>query len=112
MRAVVRGDDVNCQRGGKEVHAADVAQAVGLLLSADAAVITGQAFNCYDRYISEFEVATMAKNITGSASSITGESKQPQHQIVTEKLRGLGMAFGGEALLEKTVRELIAAAGA
>ena len=27
VRAIVRGDDVDCQRGGKEVHAADVARA-------------------------------------------------------------------------------------
>ncbi|MCH7987718.1 MAG: NAD(P)-dependent oxidoreductase [Planctomycetes bacterium] len=112
VRAVVRGDDVDCQRGGKEVHAADVAKAVGVLLSADAGAITGQAFNCYDRYVSEYDVAKMAKKITDSASSITGEPKQPKHQILTSKLRGLGMVFGGEALLEKTVSELIAAASA
>ena len=35
VAAVVRGEPVRCLRGGKEVHAADVAKAAGLLLQAD-----------------------------------------------------------------------------
>jgi hypothetical protein len=111
VRAIVRGKPVTCRRGGKEVHAADVAKGVGVLLSADADAITGEAFNCYDRYVSEYDVATLAKSITGSNSRIDGEPKQPKHQIVTDKIRRLGTVFGGETLLEQTVRELIAAAG-
>src|SRR5437762_973245 len=48
VRAVVKGEAVTCQRGGKEVHAADVAKAVELLLNAPASAVAGQAFNCYD----------------------------------------------------------------
>lgn len=105
VSAVVRGETVKCSRGGKEVHAADVAKAVGVLLTADG--IVGEAFNCYDRYVSELEVATLAKEISGSSSQIIGEPIQPKHQIVTDKIRALGMQFGGEALLKKTVAELI-----
>ena len=36
VSAVVRGETVRCSRGGKEVHAADVAKAVGVLLAAGA----------------------------------------------------------------------------
>jgi len=110
VRAIVRGDDVDCQRGGKEVHAADVARAAGVLLKADNSAITGEAFNCYDRYISEYDVATMAKQLCGSSSRISGEQPRPKNQIVTEKLRAVGMEFGGNALFEKTVSELIDAA--
>src|SRR5690606_11822119 len=35
ISAVVRGDEVACSRGGKEVHAADVAKAISILLTAD-----------------------------------------------------------------------------
>jgi nucleoside-diphosphate-sugar epimerase len=105
VSAVVRGETVQCKRGGKEVHAADVAKAVGVLLTADR--VAGEAFNCYDRYVSELEVATMAKQLSGSNSQIIGEPIQPKHQIVTDKIRALGMQFGGEALLKKTVAELI-----
>jgi nucleoside-diphosphate-sugar epimerase len=111
VRSVARGDDVECRRGGKEVHAADVARAVEILLTADDARITGEAFACYDRYISDHEVATIAREMSGSRSTIRGTPPAPKNQIVTDKIRALGMTFGGRPLLEQTVRELLDAAG-
>ncbi|MFO0910811.1 MAG: NAD(P)-dependent oxidoreductase [Isosphaeraceae bacterium] len=108
VSAVARGEEVECLRGGKEVHAADVARAVALLLNADAATITGEAFACYDRYISEFEVATIAKRLSGSQAVIAGAAPTPKNQIVTEKIRALGMTFGGLPLLEETIQALLA----
>ncbi len=105
VSAVVRGETVHCSRGGKEVHAADVAQAVGVLLTAPE--IAGEAFNCYDRYVSELEVARLAKELSGSASQIVGEPRQPKNQIVTQKIRALGVQFGGEELLKQTVAQLV-----
>ncbi len=105
VAAVVRGETITCSGGGKEVHAGDVAKAVGILLTADD--IAGQAFNCYDRYISEFDVATLAKEISGSTSRIDGEPMQPKHQIITDKIRALGMQFGGDERLRQTVAELV-----
>ncbi len=107
VRAVVRGEQVECRGGGKEVHAADVARAVALLLRSDG--IQGEAYACYDRYVSRYEVATLAREISGSAATILGEPSEPKHQIVTEKLRGLGMQFGGERLLRETITELVEA---
>lgn len=106
---VVRGETVDCQRGGKEVHAADVARASGILLGAKPEAVAGQSFNCYDRYISEWEVATLAKEISGSHATIQGECPSPKHQIDTTKLRSLGMEFGGRPLLVQTIRELVEA---
>jgi hypothetical protein len=34
----------------------------------------------------------------------------PKHEIVTEKLRRLGMTFGGQPLLVETIRQLLEAA--
>ncbi len=110
VEAVARGEEVVCRRGGKEVHAADVAKAVGILLSADG--IAGEAFNCCDRYVSEHEVATIAKDLSGSSARILGEPASPKHQIATDKIRALGMSFGGRDLLVKTVGELLEAVGA
>ncbi len=106
---VLRGERIESPKGGKEVHALDVARAVELLLKADAEAITGQSFNCYDLYISEEQVARMVKELTGSASTISELNHGPKHQIDTRKLRGLGMTFGGEGLLRQTIQELIAA---
>ena len=105
IQRVVRGEPVACRYGGKEVHAEDVARAVEILLSAKE--IAGETYNCYDRYVSEYDVATLAKRLTQSESRIDGQPKQPVHNIETGKLQRLGMQFGGDSLLEKTVRELI-----
>lgn len=105
VRDVVIGQHVTCRRGGKEVHAADVAKAVNLLLGATG--VAGQVYNCYDRYISEYDVAMIGKRLLDNNVEIDGAPKQPKHQIETTKLRSLGMEFGGEALLQQTIQELI-----
>ncbi len=107
VRAVGRGETVECGGGGKEVHAADVAKAVEVLLAADG--IAGQAYSCYDRYISEWDVAHLAKDLAGTDARIRGEQTRPKHQIETGKVRALGMEFGGDALLEATVRQMLEA---
>ena len=110
VKAVVQGRDVVCQRGGKEVHAADVAKAVEVLLTADANQIAGEAFNCYDRYVSEWDVAHLAKHLSGSNGAIQGRQTSPKNEIVTDKIRALGMEFGGDKLLQETVSKLVEAA--
>jgi nucleoside-diphosphate-sugar epimerase len=104
---VLRGEPIATDRGGKEVHAADVARAVGLLLDAEASVVAGQSFNCYDRYVAEQDVAGIAKELSGSPSTVADLNRGPKNQIDTRKLRALGMSFGGEPLLRRTVQELI-----
>jgi nucleoside-diphosphate-sugar epimerase len=105
IQRVVQGQSVECQRGGKEVHAADVARACELLLTASG--VAGQAYNCYDQYVSWFDVATMAKRFAGSDATILGQQTAPRHQIENGKIKSIGMRFGGQSLLEDTVRQLV-----
>ena len=105
VQQVKRGEPIASHRGGKEVHAADVAKAVHVLLTADG--IAGQAYNCYNMYISEQTVAEIAKEISGSDSVIEQVDKKPKNQIDTSKLCALGMEFGGRVRLEQTIRELL-----
>jgi len=107
VQRVVRGERVECQGGGKEVHACDVAKAIALLLQAQPNEIQGQVFNCYDCYISRYEVASLTKRISGSEAMIEGGTTSPKHQIETEKLRRLGMTFGGKEQLEATIRNMV-----
>ena len=107
IQQIVQGDDVTCSRGGKEVHASDVAKAVKLLLEVDDKQMIGEAFNCYDRYISEWDVAHLAKEISGSESNIQGSQTRPQNEIETKKIRELGMTFGGDDLLKSTIENLM-----
>jgi nucleoside-diphosphate-sugar epimerase len=106
---VLHGEPIATPRGGKEVHAADVARAVGLLVKSDADAIRGQAFNCYDLYIAEQDVARIAKELTGSPSTVVELNRGPKNRIDTGKIRALGMEFGGEALLRQTIGELVEA---
>lgn len=105
VQTVVRGERVTCQHGGKEVHAADVAKAVGLLL--DAPRIAGEVYNCYDRYVSQWDVAQLSRELSGSTAEIHGGQTRPKHHIDTGKLRGLGMKFGGDQLLRRTIQQLV-----
>ena len=84
-----------------------MARAAGLLLNADEHAITGEAFNCYDHYISEYDVAMLAKKLSHSSSRISGEQTHPKHQIVIDKLCALGMEFWGTDLLEETVQQMV-----
>ena len=101
---IVNHQNVEVSRGGKEVHASDVAKAIELLLTTRN--VAGQAFACYDRYISQHEVATIAKEISHSKSQINGKPAIPLHQIVTDKIRSLGMQFGSTPLLRQTITQL------
>ena len=106
---IAAGRPVEVSGGGKEVHAADVAKAIRLLLAAPEDDIRGEVFSCYDQYISRRRVADLAKDLSGSDAAITGESKSPKHQIETGKLKALGMTFGGDDRLRATVKEMLAA---
>ena len=104
VQQIVAGCDVQVSGGGKEVHAADVARAVTLLLEADG--VNGQSYACYERYISRREVADVAAELCGSASRIKGEPKQPVNQIETKKIRALGMEFD-PSWLRATLTEMV-----
>ncbi|MBI4717518.1 MAG: NAD(P)-dependent oxidoreductase [Planctomycetes bacterium] len=110
VQAVARGEPVASAKGGKEVHVADVARAVGILLTVPGTA--GQCYNCYDMYVAEQDVAEIAKALTKSRSEIPPLKRGPRHQIDTSRLRGLGMAFGGRALLERTIQEMLDAGAA
>lgn len=105
IRSVTQGENVTCAKGGKEVHAGDVAKAVELLLHLEGDA--GEAYSCYDRYVSEFEVAQIAREITQSESDIAGTQTSPKHQIVSDKIKERGMKFGGEEKLRSTIAEIV-----
>ncbi len=107
VRDIVAERDVDASGGSKEVHAADVAKAVGLLLTTNQKT-SGETYNCSDRLISRYEVAEIAKRITASGSRIGGTRKTAKHAMETTKLQQLGMRFGGTSLLEDTIAKIVA----
>ena len=45
--------------------------------------------------------------IAKEQSSSKSEILDPKHEIITEKLRRLGMEFGGQPLLERTIVQML-----
>ncbi len=105
IHAVVRGETVLCLKGGKQVHARDVARATTLLLAADG--VAGQIYHCTDLFITDHAVAEMARDRAGSKARIEGEVPQARHPIACRQLKALGFKFGGEPLLQATVSDLV-----
>lgn len=107
VRDVLEGRRIDDAAGGKEVHAADVARAVGILSEAPEKKIVGEAFNCYDQYVSHETVARIAQQIAGTESDIVAHGTEPKHQIRTDKIESLGMRFTGDDALRQYVSELV-----
>ena len=105
IAAVVRGDHVTCSKGGKQVHAHDVARATALLLTAER--IAGQVYDCTDMFVAERDVATLARSIAGASGTIDGEAPTARNPIECAKLKQLGMTFGGEPLLRATITQMV-----
>ena len=106
IRDVASGKDVEVVGGSKEVHAADVAKAIGIALCTDA-IVAGETYNCSDRMISRHEVAETAKRLSGSDAIIRGAPKVAKNKIDTAKIQKLGMTFGGTPLLQQTIRQVL-----
>ncbi|MCC5831400.1 MAG: NAD(P)-dependent oxidoreductase [Phycisphaeraceae bacterium] len=107
LQRVIAGEPLRLDKGGKEVHAEDVARAVKLLLEAPADRITGEAFNCCDGYIADQDVAKLACGAAGIQPRFEALNRGPKNQIKTDKLKALGMRFGGGEILQRTITQLV-----
>lgn len=107
VRQIASGSGpVDASGGAKSVHVEDLAAATRCLAETDADV-AGETFLCVDRMISDFEVAEIARRLSGSAVEIRGPAKVSRNEIDTTKLRSLGVTFGGGERLEATVRAML-----
>ena len=107
VRRVLHDEVIDNPKGAKQVHASDVARAASLLLRLPELQIVGEAFNCFDRYISDDQVAEIAAQLTGRIANVDGRAAPNKHEIDTHKIRSLGMSFRGESLLRSTIKALI-----
>ena len=99
-----------CRRGGKEVHAADVARAVGRAPARPSRGDRRRGVQLLRPLHLRARGRHDRQGGPAAGARSTAAADPPKHQIVTAKLQALGMAFGGRPLLEATVAELIAAA--
>lgn len=96
-------------RGGTEVHGADVAAAVSLLLQAQDGVIAGQAFNCSDLYVTTRDIAARIRDYSGHPVELPGKPADAGVFNIMDcsKLADLGMTFGGKSALRRTIEMLV-----
>ncbi len=92
-------------RAGSEVHGADVARAVEILLEA---AIGGHVFNVSDVVVDHGDVLAVAQQATGCPHPLPACADETRLNVMdTGKLRALGWAPGGRPLFRKTVRDLV-----
>ena len=101
IASVVRGEDVTVSKGAKVVHARDVARATMLLLTAEG--VAGEVYHCVDLFVTDRQVAEIAREVAETLSRITGPAPGSTHPITSAKLKNLGLTFGGDALLKRTI---------
>lgn len=97
------------ERAGTEVHGSDVASATWTLLSVPPERIAGRAFNCSDIVISHRDIARLVHKFANITGPLPAEGAPPRGVMRTDGLNALGVTFGGRALFEQTIAELVAA---
>jgi len=108
LAGILAGEAVRPVRAGTEVHGADVARAILLLLAAPAEEVAGRAFNCSDLWVTTRDLAEIANRLTGQALPLPAASQALPHEAMeTAALRRLGARFGGRPLLEATIADMI-----
>jgi nucleoside-diphosphate-sugar epimerase len=107
VQDVLSGKGAEMERAGSEVHGRDVAEAVWLLLTADESRIAGRSFNCSDVVVSTRDVVDVVQRVTGRSGPLPSEAARPGNVMECPGLAELGMRFGGRALFEETVSDLV-----
>lgn len=94
---------------GTEVHGRDVGVAVRLVLESEAGAVSGPVFNVSDLLLDRRELLSIVARETGCENPLPPAAKTGAiNAMRTDKLRALGWAPGGTALLEETVAGLLA----
>ena len=110
-RAIAQGAALPPARLGTEVHGADVAAAVWIMLTSPLETVAGRAFNCSDLMIDSRDVmAQLARHLGRAAELPEPACNRVRHPMRATALRALGWQPGGEERLARTIVELADAA--
>jgi nucleoside-diphosphate-sugar epimerase len=106
--AALRSEPV-APRAGTEVHGRDVAECVWWVLQADAAEITGRAFNLSDIAVSTRDIVRLVHRFARINGPLPHAAPAPSGVMSHDGATRLGVNFGGWALFEETIAQLVAA---
>ncbi len=110
VKAVLAGEAVTSSRGGTEVHGGDVARTVVALLAEPSRAPA--VVHLSDLYVTQRDLVALIREVAGQPGPLPPPSEPPRNVLVCAELAELGIVLGGEALLRRTVEELVAACSA
>ncbi len=93
-------------RAGTEVHGLDLAQAVELTMAAPDAEVSGQIFNVSDLMLDRRDLLTRYAEIRGIVRALPARAASLPNAMDCAKLRALGWQPGGQARLDRFLRDL------
>lgn len=108
VQAVLHDQPITTNRGGTEVHGADVARAIAALLTRPTLDI--EVLHLSDLYVTTREVVRLARQAAGRPGDLPPPSPPPINVMVSRYLTELGIMLGGTPLLEHTISDLVNAA--
>ena len=110
--AVASGAPLPAARLATEVHGADVAAAVWLLLTAPKDQVAGRSFNCSDLLVDTRDVVKrLGERFGVPVETPPAPQNVVRHPMRSAALKTLGWKPGGRELLMQTIDELASAVG-
>ena len=105
-----KGEPLTEVDGGTQVHGADVAQAIWILLTTPKGSLNGQAFNCSDQWISTRMIARTLNDLTRQNLPLPDPipTRHLSGIMHSNGLRRLGWQPGGYAQFKATLERLLA----
>lgn len=110
VQSVVNSETVDVSGGRKVVYVDQLVLAINTLLQSDRP-IAGETFNACSGFVSDHQIGTIAKQLSGSTSDLTGVPKYSGREMETAKIARLGVKLGVEDWLPNHVRALMESAG-
>jgi nucleoside-diphosphate-sugar epimerase len=108
IQAVLHDQPITSNRGGTEVHGADVARVIATLLTRP--MLDVNLLHLSDLYVTTREIVRLARQFAQHPGDLPPESPPAKNVMVSHYLDQLGIMLGGVPLLEKTVSQLVNAA--
>lgn len=109
VQAVLHDKPITSNRGGTEVHGADVANVISTLLTRPQVDIP--VLHLSDLYVTTREIVRLAQTLSGHSGQLPPDSPAPNNVMTSRYLADMGIILGGKPLLERTIAELVEAAG-
>lgn len=106
VQAVLHDQPITSNRGGTEVHGADVATAIATVLTQP----SPDVLHLSDLYVTNREIVRLIRQFAKKPGDLPPPAPPPTNVLVSRHLADLGIQLGGIPLLESTIEALVHAA--